>query len=75
VAATVPSTAELIENACVSSPAIAAGAVRWTNDSTKLATASAKITRAARANRAGSFDGGAASALILRIGKPWSKSA
>jgi len=31
-----------IEKACASSPAIAAGAVRWTNDSTKLASASAE---------------------------------
>ena len=68
-----PSTAELIEKACASSPAMAAGAVRWTKDSTKLASASAKITRAARANRAGSPGSVDDGSLMLRIGRRWSK--
>ena len=55
-----PSTAELIENACASSPAMAAGAVRWTKESTKLASASAKITRATRAKRRGEAGSAAA---------------
>ena len=45
-----PSTAALIENARVSSPAIAAGAVRWKNDSTKLASTIPNTTRRARTN-------------------------
>ena len=40
-----PSTAALIEKARVSSPAIAAGAVRWKNDSTKLASTMPNTSR------------------------------
>src|SRR5437762_3843826 len=45
-----PSSVPPIANARVSSPAMAAGAVRWKNDSTKLARAIANTTRRVRAN-------------------------
>ena len=64
-----PSTALLIANARVSSPAIAAGAVRWKNDSTKLASTMPKTTRRARTKRG---SGGAAAcghAALYRRGR------
>ncbi len=47
-----PRRAALIENARMSSEAIAAGAVRWKNERTKLASTMPNTMRRVRTNRA-----------------------
>ena len=70
-----PSTALLIANARVSSPAIAAGAVRWKNDSTKLASDDAEDDAAgadeARVGRSGRRGHAGIVPAPLVPGAPW----